>query len=79
MIPFARHTPHHTPVLSRSDEGSASELLVFAASFAAFFVFALVAKLLTWRWRPWLPGSEGERSMVSGVKAAVYSFMSHLP
>jgi light-harvesting complex 1 beta chain len=31
-----------------------------------------------WHWRSWLPGAEGVKSMTGGVKAAVYTFMSHL-
>jgi light-harvesting complex 1 beta chain len=34
--------------------------------------------VLTWQWRSWLPGAEAEKSMIGGVKAAVYTFMSHL-
>ena len=51
---------------------------IFVASFVVFLVIALIAQMLAWQWRPWFPGAEGEKSLVGGVKAAVYSFMSYL-
>ncbi len=51
---------------------------IFVASFVVFLVIALIAQTLAWQWRPWFPGAEGEKSLVGGVKAAVYSFMSYL-
>ena len=51
---------------------------IFAVSFVVFLVIALIAQTLAWQWRPWFPGAEGEKSLVCGVKAAVYSFMSYL-
>ncbi|MFZ4757536.1 MAG: hypothetical protein ACOYLX_05105 [Burkholderiaceae bacterium] len=46
--------------------------------FAVFMTVALSASLLTLRWRAWLPGAEGERSLIGGVKSAVYTAMSHV-
>ena len=51
---------------------------IFALSFTAFLVIALFGQLLGWHWRTWLPGAEGVKSIFGGVKAAVYTFMSHL-
>jgi light-harvesting complex 1 beta chain len=51
----------------------------FGVCFVAFLVIALVAQTLTMDWRTWLPGAEGERSLIAGVKAAVYTFMSYIP
>ena len=51
---------------------------VFVVGFAVFLAIALVSSLLTWQWRSWLPGAEGAKSLVGGVKSAVYTFMSHL-
>lgn len=53
--------------------------VVFCAGFAVFLVIALVAQMLTMRWRAWLPGAEGEGSLIDGVKSAVYTFMSYIP
>jgi light-harvesting complex 1 beta chain len=51
---------------------------IFLVSFLIFLVVALVAQLLTWKWRLWLPGAEGQKSLLSGVKSSVYTFMSYL-
>lgn len=51
---------------------------IFAVGFAVFLVIALVGQLTGGHWRTWLPGSEGVKSVMGGVKAAVYTFMSHL-
>lgn len=51
---------------------------IFVVGFVVLLGIALVAQLLTWPWRSWLPGAESEKSLIGGVKAAVYSFMSHL-
>jgi light-harvesting complex 1 beta chain len=52
--------------------------VIFAMSFLAFMMIALAGQLLGWQWRAWLPGAEGVRSVFGGVKAAVYTSMSHL-
>ena len=68
-------------------EGSVTGLLksdtktfrgIFVVSFGVLLVIALCAQLLTWKWRLWLPGAEGEKSLIHGVKSAVYTFMSYL-
>ncbi len=51
---------------------------IFVVSFLVFLAVALVAQLLTWKWRPWLPGAEGQKSLFSDVKSSVYTFMSYL-
>jgi light-harvesting complex 1 beta chain len=43
-----------------------------------FLAIALAGQLLGAHWRTWLPGAEGVKSVFGGVKAAVYTFMSHL-
>lgn len=51
---------------------------IFAVGFALFLFIALLAQVGHWQWRSWLPGAESEKSLIGGVKAAVYTFMSHL-
>ena len=51
---------------------------IFVVSFSVLLLFALFASLLPWQWRTWLPGAESEKSLIGGVKAAVYTFMSYL-
>jgi len=53
--------------------------LVFCASFLVLLPVVLVAQLLTLRWRTWLPGAEESRSLIGGLKSAVYTFMSSIP
>ncbi len=50
---------------------------VFMLGFAVVFTIALVGSLTGMRWRSWLPGAEGGKSLFGSVQAAVYSFMSH--
>jgi light-harvesting complex 1 beta chain len=52
--------------------------VIFMLSFMVFLAIALVGGLFGWHWRSWLPGAEGVKSILGGVKAAVYTFMSHL-
>jgi light-harvesting complex 1 beta chain len=51
---------------------------IFLVSFMVFLAVALVAQLLTWKWRSWLPGAEGQKSLFGDVKSSVYTFMSYL-
>lgn len=43
---------------------------VFMTSFALFTVIAIIAHVLAWMWRPWIPGPEGYSSLTDGVKYA---------
>lgn len=70
-------TPTHT-LRQPVHEDIRNYWLIFAASFAVFMAIALAGQLLGWHWRTWLPGAEGVKSLNGGVKAAVYTFMSHL-
>lgn len=58
-------------------DGLANEAL-FLLSFALVFCVALGAQLLFLNWRRWFPGAESERSLIKGVRAGVYTFLSHL-
>jgi light-harvesting complex 1 beta chain len=73
---------HSSGSLSGLSEAEAKEFHgIFMTSFIIFLVIAIVAHILAWQWRPWLPGSQGYTSMIDGVKAAAnsvapYFFMS---
>lgn len=69
---------HHSahPGLLRKD--STAFTAIFVVGFALFLMIAVFAQVLGWHWRSWLPGAESVKSMTGGVKAAVYTFMSHL-
>jgi light-harvesting complex 1 beta chain len=65
----------HVPVIK---EGPAAFGLIFVTAFGVFMAIALISQLLGFPWRSWLPGAESVKSVFGGVKAAVYTFMSHL-
>lgn len=58
-------------------EDSRALLGIFVVCFAVLLLVALCAQLVACPWRSWLPGAEG-KSLVGGVKASVYTFMSYL-
>jgi light-harvesting complex 1 beta chain len=72
------HNPNHGSLQTMLKEDSRAYSVIFAAAFPIFLAIALVAQTVGWQWRTWLPGAEGAKSMTAGVKAAVYTFMSHL-
>ena len=51
---------------------------IFVVGFVMFLLIAIVAEMLAWKWRSWLPGAEGNHSLIADVKGAVYTFMSHI-
>ena len=68
--------PRPTHLVPKKD--ARSLLIIFIVSFAVILTVALCAQLLMLQWRPWFPGAEGGKSLIGGVKASVYSLMSHL-
>lgn len=59
--------------LSGLTEGESKEFhTIFMTSFIAFTAIAVVAHVLAWLWRPWLPQETGYRtSMLDGAQEAV--------
>jgi light-harvesting complex 1 beta chain len=43
---------------------------VFMTSFLIFVVIAIVAHILAWMWRPWLPGPNGYTELQTGIQYA---------
>ena len=42
---------------------------IFMASFIVFVIVAIIAHILAWQWRPWLPGPQGyATSMIDSAK-----------
>ena len=64
------------PTLTKDDRKAF--FVIFAPAFVVFLAIALVGQTLGMQWRSWLPGAESVKSVTGGVKAAVYTFMSHL-
>lgn len=71
------HT-HNEHVRLHPHDDMRSFSLIFALGFALFLVIALLGTAMGLHWRTWLPGAEGMKSIFGGVKAAVYTFMSHV-
>lgn len=71
-------TGHAVPPVLTAREDRKAFLVIFALAFVLLLAMALVAQTLGLHWRSWFPGAEGVKSVTGGVKAAVYTFMSHL-
>jgi light-harvesting complex 1 beta chain len=69
---------HGAPPAAMVREDRKAFFVIFASAFVVLLAMALVAQTLGLQWRSWLPGAEGVKSVPGGVKAAVYTFMSHL-
>jgi light-harvesting complex 1 beta chain len=55
--------------LSGLSEAEAREFhSVFMSSFTVFVVVAVIAHILAWMWRPWLPGPNGYASLQDGIE-----------
>jgi light-harvesting complex 1 beta chain len=48
---------------------------LFTSSFVAFTVIAVVAHILVWLWRPWIPGPKGW-ALLDGATTAVQHAIS---
>jgi light-harvesting complex 1 beta chain len=65
--------------LSGLSEAEAREFhSVFMTSFMVFVVVAIVAHILAWMWRPWLPGPQGYASLEEGVMPFANALLSML-
>jgi light-harvesting complex 1 beta chain len=69
---------HAASMAAVGKEDRKAFFLIFAPAFVVFLAIALVGQTLGMQWRSWLPGAESVKSVTGGVKAAVYTFMSHL-
>ena len=62
--------------LSGLTEAEAQEFhTLFVSSFIAFIAIAVLAHILVWAWRPWIPGPKGY-AMLDGVTNAAHSLVS---
>ena len=68
----------NVPVAPAAPQDGETYEALFFVSFVFVFLIALAAQLLFLEWRAWLPGAEGEKSLIKGVRSGVYTFMSHL-
>lgn len=60
-----------TGTFSGLTEAEAKEFhKIFMTSFVIFTLIAIVAHILVWMWRPWLPGPNGYSELQTGVQHA---------
>jgi light-harvesting complex 1 beta chain len=65
--------------LSGLTEAEAKEFhSIFLTSFIGFTVVAIIAHVLVWSWRPWLPGVNGYAELMHGVQTAHQALLAHL-
>ena len=48
---------------------------MFINSFIGFTVIAIIAHILVWMWRPWIPGPKGY-ALIDGATSAVHHVVS---
>lgn len=66
------------PSLSGLTEAEALEFhSIFVKSFIGFVVIAIIAHVLVWMWRPWLPGPKGY-ALLDGAQNALHGALSFL-
>ena len=51
---------------------------IFVASFVAFTIIAIIAHILAWMWRPWLPGPGGYKAALDGIQHLASLSLSYL-
>ena len=71
----------HTSQVSYKPNGLDNKIafvLIFVPCFVVLLSFAVLAQLVGLRWKSWLPGAENMTNVFAGVKASVYTFMSHI-
>ena len=72
--------PRREVSLSGLTESEAREFhSIFMTSFLIFTAIAVVAHILAWMWRPWLPGPGGyTRSALDGVTQVASTLLSYV-
>ena len=80
------HLPEATKMAEEKSGGSLSGLTdeeaqefhrIFMTRFIVFVVVAVIAHILAWAWRPWLPGEDGY-ALLEGAQVAVTNFANFL-
>jgi light-harvesting complex 1 beta chain len=67
-----------TGSLSGLTEAEAKEFhRIFMGSFIAFTIIAIIAHVLVWNWRPWLPGVHGYAELTEHGKMAAQLALSY--
>ncbi|PNG24796.1 light-harvesting antenna LH1, beta subunit [Methylocella silvestris] len=51
---------------------------LFVTSFLIFTGIAIVAHILVWMWRPWIPGPNGYSSLIDSARDVAMSVIPHI-
>jgi light-harvesting complex 1 beta chain len=78
MEALSNHSSVSTTVQKSSESDSLAFTGIFVTIFMLFFSIAMLACIFRLPWRSWFPGAEQSSSLTGGIKAAVYTLMSHL-
>ena len=71
--------PNKGGSLSGLTESEAREFhSIFMTSFVIFTVIAIIAHILVWMWRPWLPGPGGYKAAMDGAAHYASIVVSYL-
>lgn len=79
MTDIREHDTRIGPAAALTPEEAREFHKLFMTSFIIFTLIAIVAHILAWLWRPWLPGVEGYAMMGDTVElasAAVTAFLA---
>jgi light-harvesting complex 1 beta chain len=72
-------SPRRDVSLSGLTESEAREFhSIFMTSFLIFVAVAVVAHILAWMWRPWLPGPGGYRSALESATQYAASMLPYV-
>ncbi len=52
---------------------------IFSQSYLIFTAVAVVAHLLAWAWRPWIPSAEGYGSVIEGAHSVAAAIQQVAP
>ena len=76
MTPGDRSVMVERSSLSGLTDAEAREFhSLFISSFLGFTVIAIIAHILVWMWRPWIPGPKGY-ALIDGAAAALHHAIS---
>ena len=72
------HTTTHVTQKPNGADDKIAFVLIFVPCFVVLLSFAVFGQLVGLQWKSWLPGAENMTNVIGGVKASVYTFMSHI-
>ena len=61
-----------------TDEEAQEFHKIFVTSFLIFTGIAVLAHILVWLWRPWIPGPNGYSSLFDGARDVAQNLLTNL-